>query len=137
MDAEDRRLDQLAEADKRRMSSLGIPAWAQVTGNDDWLRPRLFVWVDDAMVLHSRLVGDADTAHLRHLEARASEVLSGRSDMRERGRPVDIEQPAALAVVHEHAVGHGSMGRASTLSLAEVVAFAQDQLGQLLNGGAD
>ncbi len=137
MEADEGRLDGLAEADKRLMSSLGIPAWAQVTGSDDWLRPRLFVWVDDAMALHSQLVGDVDPVHLRQLVARASEILSGRNDIRERGRPVDIRQPTALAVVHDHAVGHGSMGRASTLSLAELVSFAQDRLEQLLSGEAD
>lgn len=125
------------EADREALSAAGVPRWAQVTGDDDHLRPRLFVWVDDAMALHSQLVGDADPVALRQLVARASEILSGRNDMRERGRPVDTGQPTALAVVHEHAVGYGSMGRASTLSLAEVVSFARDRLEQLLNGEAD
>lgn len=54
--------DALAEADGQVLSAHGIPGWAQVTGNDDPLPPRVFAWVDENSVLHARLIGDAVTA---------------------------------------------------------------------------
>src|SRR3546814_20803781 len=74
------------EADRAALSAAGVPRWAQVTGADDHLRPRPFVWVDAAMALHSQPVGDADPVALRPLVARASEITAGRHDMRGRGQ---------------------------------------------------
>src|SRR3546814_20030318 len=96
------------EADREALSAAGVPRWAQVTGADDHLRPRLFVWVDDALALHSQLVGDADPVALRQLVARASEILSGPHAMPDRGRPVHTGQHTALPVVHDPALRTGS-----------------------------
>lgn len=125
------------QADKDALSAAGVPPWAQVTGDDDSLRPRLFVWVNDGMELEAALVGEADGPVLRVLMERAAEVLRADNAFGTHGEPADLAQPTALAVVHEHAVGHGSMGRASTLSLAEVLSFAQDRLERSLDGEAD
>lgn len=125
--------DALLEADKRAFSAVGIPSWAQVTGTPDWMRPRLFAWVDDESALHARLVGAAELANLRLLATGAAEVLSGQNDFATHGEPAGLGETTALAVVHEHAVGYGSMGRSGVRPLAEVVQFAQDIIEGLID----
>jgi len=120
------------EADREALSAAGVPRWAQVTGDDDSLRPRLFVWVNEALDLEAALVGEADGAALQVLGERASEVLRGDNASGTRGGPADLGQPTALAVVHQHAVGHGSMGRAAVRPLADVVRFASERLDDLI-----
>lgn len=120
------------EVDRESLSAAGVPRWAQVTGNDDGLRPRLFVWVNDGLDLEGRLVGDTDEAALEMLRERTAEMLRGDKTFSARGGPADLAQPTALAVVHQHAVGHGSMGRGALRPLAEVVHFASERLDDLI-----
>lgn len=120
------------EADREVLSAAGVPRWAHVTGNDDWLRPRLFVWVNDALDFEARLVGEADGPALRTLGERAAEVLRGDNVFGSHCEPTDLGQPVALAVVHEYAVGYGSLGRSDVRPLADVVRFASQQLDHLV-----
>ena len=120
------------EADKAALSAAGVPPWAQVTGDDDWLGPRLFVWVNEAQDFESALIGEADAPALRLLSERARELLRGNNTSGSRRGPSDLGQPTALAVVHQHAVGHGSMGRSDVRPLGDVVRFASDALDDLV-----
>lgn len=117
------------------LSEHGVPRWAQVTGNDDASRPRLFAWVDENSGLHARLIDDASVEDLRLLAGRASEVLSGEDKWSTHREPTDLKQSTALAIVHEHAVGHGSLGRSEVRPLAEVVDFALSEIQELMREG--
>jgi hypothetical protein len=127
-----RRAQEPWEVDREALSAAGVPRWAQVTGDDDGLRLRLFVWVNDGLDLEGRLVGDTSGAALEVLRERAAEVLRGDNTFGTRGGPADLAQPTALAVIHEHAVGHGSMGRQAVRPLAQVVHFAIERLDELI-----
>lgn len=106
------------------LADLGVPTWAQVTGDEDPNRLRLFAWVEEDLTLRSVLVGRRDPSSLEVLAARCREILAGTHRRPPADPPEDLDQPAALALVHQHGVGHGSLSRPSTRPYAELLEFA-------------
>lgn len=124
---------QWAEDQRRELTALGVPSWAQFLSNYDPEHARLHVWVDDHLNTRSVLVGVPDGGHLERLASRCDAMLSGTHERRPGTPPDDLEQPCAVAIVHRGSVGHGNMARTATRPLGEVVSFARTEIRRLLS----